>query len=344
MPVEPRPTSTMKVLVSGADGFLGNSLVGELIGRGYTVRALLEPGRDEQNLNGWPVERVRGDVRSASDFESAAEGCDFIVHAAASTDMWPARSATHEQINVDGTRNAILAAQRSKVRRLVYVGTANSLGFGSAEDPGDETRPYGGSRYGLGYMDSKYQAHRLVVEAAARGDLPAVVCAPTFMFGPNDSKPGSGRMIIAVARKKVRVFTSGGRNYIHVRDVATGIANALDRGNNGDVYILGNENLAYPDIFEKIAQVCGVSPPRIAISNPVCIMAGCSGSFWGRVSGKTPALTLAMSRIACDSHYYSSAKAIRDLDLPQTPIEDAIAEAIAWFRAHGYLPDDAREG
>ena len=138
------------VLVTGGDGFLGTNIVRELLSRGYRVRILTEPGRDPVTLAGLPVETLHGDIRNPEQVVGAASGCDYLIHTAASTSNWPVRSRWLTEINVDGTRNVVEAALRTKVNRLVHVGSANSFGYGTKEAPGDENRPYNGGRYGLG--------------------------------------------------------------------------------------------------------------------------------------------------------------------------------------------------
>ncbi len=325
------------VLVSGGDGFLGTNLVRELIGRGYRVRILTEPRREPVTLAGLDVKVVHGDIREKNDFTAAAEGCDYLVHTAASTNIWPPRSTFLREINVEGTRNAVEAAKHAGVKRLVHVGSANSFGFGTAQDPGDETRAYASAHYGLGYMDTKYEAHQLVIDAAVHDGVPALVVAPTFMLGPYDTKPGSGRMILSGAHREVPGYTLGGRCYIYVKDVAVGIANALAKGKPGESYIFGHENLTYMEAFSLMARAAGVKPPGMKVPPAASLIAGAFGSFFGRMFGREPKISLPMAKISKDCHFYTAAKAVRELDLPQTPIVQAIEEAYRWFVDNGFI-------
>lgn len=325
------------VLVTGGDGFLGTHLVAGLHEQGYDVRVFCEPGRPDPALNGRPVEIVHGDIRKPDDVSRAAEGCDYLIHAAASTSIWPSRSMLLEEINVVGTRNIIEAALTHGVKRLVHVGTASSFGPGSLEDPGTEDRPFAGERYRLGYIETKRRAQLMVAEAVTERGLPAVIVAPTFMIGPNDSKPGSGQMIIAIVERQLPGFSGGGRNYVYVKDVAVGIVSALTRGTIGESYILGHENLTYREFFRKVGAVAGVTPPKIRFPGLVVKVTGFLGSLMGTLTRKTPRVTLPMARISVDWNFYTADKAVRELGMPQTPIETAIREAIEWFREHGYL-------
>jgi dihydroflavonol-4-reductase len=193
-----------------------------------------------------------------------------------------------------------------------------------------------GFRYGLDYIDSKWKAHQMIMESVAKG-LPALVVNPTFMFGAYDTAPNTGKMILAVYNNKIPGCTNGGRNYICVKDAAAGIANALEKGRVGESYIIGNENLSYKEIFAKIASVIDVDPPRNQLPGWMLLAFGRIASMTSRITGKQPTLSYAMAKIACDEQYYSSQKAVRDLDLPQTPVEVGISEAFNWLKSNGYI-------
>jgi dihydroflavonol-4-reductase len=327
----------MKVLVTGADGLLGSNLVRELLTRGHSIRAFVQPGRQQKTLEGLTVEKFPGELLNAEDVAKAAQGCDAVIHCAASTSVWPTRSEIVNRVNIEGTKNIIRAVKQNNIQRMVYVGTANSFGFGSKENPGIEGNPYKSAMYGLDYMDSKYKAQQVILKEVKENSLQAVIVNPTFMFGPYDSNPSSGAMIVALYKGKVPGYTSGGRNYLCAKDAAVAIANALTKGRVGECYILGNQNLSYKEAFGKIASTIGVKPPSISIPSVFAKLYGGIGSLVGKVTGKTPAISYPLSRIACDEHYFSPAKAVRELDLPQTPIETGIKECFDWLQANDYL-------
>jgi len=327
----------MKILVTGADGLLGSNLVRELLGRGLTVRAFVQPGRQQKTLEGLTLEKFPGNLLYADEVTKAVEGCDAVIHCAASTSVWPIRSEIVNQVNIKGTQHIIEAVKKNRTKRLIYVGTANSFGFGSKEKPGVEDNPYKSAIYGLDYMDSKYKTQQIILKEVKEGSLPALIVNPTFMFGPYDSNPSSGAMIVALYRGKVPGYTSGGRNYVCVKDAAIAIANALTKGRLGECYILGNENLSYKEAFNKIASTIGVKPPALAIPVVFAKLYGRIGSFMGNLTGKAPSISYPLSRIACDEHYFSAAKAVKELELPQTPIETGIKECFDWLKENGYL-------
>ena len=325
------------ILLTGANGFLGSHIARELLARRYVVRALVRPGSNRSTLAQLPIDFVDGDVCNPADVLNATTGCSAVIHAAALAQVNPARSSAVWAVNKIGTENILRAARQQEVRRLVYVGSANVFGFGAKEQPGDETKPYSGQFYGVDYMDSKAAATELVRLAADKDNVPAVMVHPSFLLGPLDSKPTSGAMLLAVARRQLPGYTAGGKNFIHVRDAAIGTVNALTMGRIGQSYILGHENLNYHEAFTLMASVAGVPPPRFALSPGLTKLYGRFNDWRAKMTNKPAQVTLPLAMIANDGHYFSSQKAINELNLPQTPIREAIQEAYDWFIAHGYV-------
>ncbi len=330
------------VLVTGAGGFLGGHLVQELLRREYRVRAFVRPTSsmalaNPQSLTRLPITIQKGDICQPSDVMEAAQGCQFIIHAAALTQVNPARSRAIWAVNEGGTANVIQAGLAAGVQRLVYVGTANVFGFGTQQQPGTETFAYAGQHYGLDYMDSKVAATTLVQRAGQEQGLPAVLVHPTFMLGPVDANPTSNTLLLAVCQGQLPGYSVGGKNYVHVRDVAMATVNALTQGRVGESYILGNQNLNYHEAFRLIADLAGVLPPRWPIPPALAWLYGSGCDLKTRLTGKPARVNAAMIAVASDGHYFSAQKAIAELSLPQTPITQAIGEALAWFRENRYL-------
>ena len=325
-----------RVLVTGADGLLGSNLVRELLNREYQVRAFVQCGRKVNTLDDLAIEKVSGDILNTESVTRALQGCQYVIHAAACTNLWPMRNKFVREVNIRGTKNISACALEAGVERMVYVGTANSYGFGTKENPGHEDNAFAAHKYKLDYLDSKYEAHQVVLAAVARG-LPAVIVNPTFMIGPYDAGPSSGSLIIALCKKKITGFASGGRNYVYVKDVATAIANALTMGRNGQGYILGNANLTYNEAFTLIGNALGVKPPQRKIPDWAVLLGGYLLTINARMTGKPPIISYSMAKIALDDHYFTPRKAIEELGLPQTPLDVAFREAFEWFKANKYL-------
>ncbi|MBJ6110617.1 NAD-dependent epimerase/dehydratase family protein [Hymenobacter sp. BT523] len=329
-----------RVLVTGANGFLGRHLVEELVQRGYPVRALLRPGTAPPFPAAWAVEYCEEDLArpvNISHLTTLAKGCESIIHAAALAQVNPARNPEVALVNLGGTENALLMARQAGVSRFVYVGTANVFGFGTKSEPGDETRPYAGQRYGLDYMDSKLAATEVVRRVVRAEQLPAVLVHPTFMLGPGDAKPTSNALLLELYRGRLPGYPPGGKNYVHVRDVAVATVHALRMGRVGESYILGNENLSYREAFRLIAGCLGVAAPRWPIPPGLATIYGqlCDVKTW--LTGRPAQLNVAMAAVANDGHYFTAQKAVAELALPHTPITQAVAESFAWFKAHHYV-------
>ena len=325
------------VLVTGANGFLGRHLVAELRQRGHQVRALLRPGTTLPFPTEWAVEYRQADLTQPATLVGAADGCAAIIHAAALAQVNPARNPAVWAVNLGGTQAVLRLAREAGVARLVYVGTANVFGFGSLARPGDETCPYAGQHYGLDYMDSKRAATDLVLRAVRQEQLPAVLVHPTFMLGPQDAKPTSNALLLELHGGRLPGYPAGGKNYVHVRDVAVATVNALRQGRVGESYILGNQNLSYREAFALMAAVMQVSPPRWPLPPALAQAYGAACDWKFRLTGRPARLNSAMAAVANDHHYFSVAKARAELDLPQTPISQAVADAFAWFKAHQYV-------
>ncbi len=324
----------MHVFITGADGMLGSNVVRVLLGRGHAVTALIHPASVSPSLEGLAIIRCYGDILLPETYTEAMTGCDAVVHAAASTAVWPARSEKVRKINIDGTRNMIGAVLAAGIPRMVYIGSGSSVN--ATGNPSGRYR-YPGARFGLDYNDSKYEALMLVLEAAKNRGLPALAVLPAFMIGPWDTQPGSGKMVLEAARGRMKFCSRGGRNFIHVADVAEAVANSLTMGEIGQYYIAAHENLTYMEFFTRAARITGRRPPRFCLPDWVVKAGGVFGSIAGTLLNRPPLLSYPMARVSCEQQFVSGESAVRGLGMPQTPVEKAIRDCYEWFAGHGYL-------
>ncbi len=324
------------VLVTGPCGLLGNNIVRELLARGFHVKAFIHQIYNS-SLDGLEIERIHGDILVEEEVLEAVKGVDFIIHAAANTSIWPYRSELIRQVNINGTKNVIKGALHYKIDRLVAIGSATSFGNGTKDNPGTEESEFTAGRFGLDYIDSKLAAQQAILQAVNEDKLPAIILNPTFMLGPYDTKPSSGELLLALYSGKIPGYTSGGRNYIHVKDVATAACNALTMGRIGECYIMAHQNLSYREFNALVAKELKVKPPRFFVPGPIIILYGIIIEAVARLFRKTPAISLAVARISLIKNYYTPAKAIEELRLPQTPITKAVHDAFSWFKDNGYI-------
>ncbi len=325
----------MKVLVTGVNGFLAANIVRELIVRNYSVRGLLRFGCNELPIKGVKIEKIYGNITCYQDVVKAVDTCDYVIHAAAIT----AQNATpeaYEEVNVRGTKNVIDAVQSSPAKKMIFVGTANTFSFGTRENPGDETREIDPLFAKSPYARSKTIAQEMVLTAVNEGRINAMVINPTFMIGPYDAKPSSGRIILMHEQQKILFVPPGGKSFVHVRDVAIAVCNGLEKGKNGACYLVTNENLSYKEFFRKVAGITGSRKIRLETGRSLVKFLGELGSFKEKMGIKSELNKVNASLLLVDN-FYQSRKAEQDLGLTFQPVEKAIREAVEWFLANGYL-------
>jgi dihydroflavonol-4-reductase len=333
----------MKCFVTGASGFVGANLVHELVASGHRVRALLRPGSDLRGLRGVEYERVEGDVSDPGRLKSAIAGCDWCFHVAASYHLWLPDYRPMYAANVQGTRNVIEAAASAGCARIIYTSTVGCIGLPSLSKgrviPSDEATPVGEAQMSNHYKRSKWQAEQVALELARRG-LPVVIVNPSTPIGPRDVKPTpTGKIIVDFLNRKMPAYLETGLNWVHVRDVAIGHILAAQRGRVGERYILGNSdaNWSMQQMFAVLEQISGVAAPRVRIPYFVALAAAYVDETLSGFTHRPPKAPLAGVRMARYKMYFNPAKAIRELGLPQTPPQEAFAEAVAWFRDQGYV-------
>ena len=333
----------MKCFVTGASGFVGANLVHELNARGHSVKALLRPNADERGLAGADYERVSGDVSDRQALAEAMRGCDWCFHVAASYHLWLRDYAPMYAANVEGTRNVIEAAAEAGCSRIVYTSTVGCIGLpkelNGAVTPTDETAPVAESQMSNHYKLSKWRAEVVARELAAKG-LPVVIVNPSAPVGPRDVKPTpTGKMILDFLNREMPAYLDTGLNWVHVRDVAVGHILAAERGRVGERYILGHAdgNWTMKSALDVLAEITGLSAPRFRVPHLVALLAAHVDETRSRITGRAPKAPVGGVRMAKYKMFFSPAKSIRELGLPQTNPKQALAEAVKWFRQHGYV-------
>jgi dihydroflavonol-4-reductase len=324
-------------LVTGATGFVGSALVRALLGAGLGVRVLARPNSDRRNLADLSVEVVEGSLEDAPSLARAVAGCRYLFHVAADYRLWVTDPAPMFRANVEGTRVLMSAALDASVDRVVYTSSVATLGLvpdGSA----DEETPSNAEDMIGPYKRSKFQAEEVVRDLVTRRGLPAVIVNPSTPVGPRDRKPTpTGRLILESARGHMPGYVETGLNIVHVDDVAAGHLVAAAMGRVGERYILGGENMSLEEIIAEAARATGVQPPRLRVPYTVAYPVAIGAELMARLTGREPFITRDGVRMARKKMYFTSAKASRELGYAARPARDAIADAVGWFRANGYL-------
>jgi len=326
----------MKKLVTGATGFMGSSIVRELIKDGEEVKVLIRKTSDTRNIDGLEVEKAYGDIRDGDSMGNALKGCDTLYYTAAFFSHWTPDKKLPYEVNVEGTKRSMKAALDIGVDKVVYTSTNNTLGA-HGPVPVDESAEFNHWKTGDHYSMSKYLAELEARKFIPMG-LPIVIVNPTLVIGVRDIKPTpSGQMIIDVATGNMPGYIEGGTNVIDVEDVARGHILAARKGRVGERYILGNENITVSDYFKMIADIAGVQPPGIKTPYHFAVALGYIFELGAFITKKPPVVTASEVRIGKLQEWYDCSKAVKELGLPQTPVKISIEKALNWFRENGYL-------
>ena len=325
------------VFVTGADGMLGSSICRELINQDYSVKAFVLPNRKINVLDELEIDIVYGNILDKSLLEAAMVDCDYVINVAALTFVWPRKSEIVMKVNLEGAMNVMEVSEKLGIKKMIQIGTANSFNHGSKNNPGSENNPFDGWRFKMDYITSKYLAQQKLIEHYNKTGFPIVIINPTYMIGPYDSGPSSGKMILEVIQGKIPAYASGGKNFVYSRDVAVAAVNALALGKIGECYIAGNENLSFGDFFKKVVKTRNKPFKLLKAPTAVIIFIGLINSIVARLVKKSPKLSYSMAKMAGMNQYYSAAKAQNELNMPQTPIEVAIDECLTWYEVNGYL-------
>jgi dihydroflavonol-4-reductase len=189
------------------------------------------------------------------------------------------------------------------------------------------------------YKRSKWLAEQIAIELAQK-KLPVVIVNPTAPVGPRDVKPTpTGRIILDFLNRKLPAYLETGLNWVHVRDVAIGHILAAEKGRVGERYILGNArgNWTMQEMLATLEEIAGIPAPKTKIPHWIALTAAHADEAISKLTGKPPRAPLAGVRMARYKMWFNPAKAIRELDLPQTPPKQALADAVEWFRTYGYV-------
>ncbi|GET31147.1 HpnA protein [Prolixibacter bellariivorans] len=326
----------MNVLVTGANGLLGSHVVRKLAEQKFAVRAMVREGSNRKALEGVTCVLFEGRITDKEEVERAVSGCDYVIHVAAKTSQAPSNVEAFYKTNIESTRYLIDACLRCKVKRFVFVSSANCFGNGTKSAPGNEQKPFMPWLKKSGYAYSKLLAQQMVLQEIKQ-QLNAVVVNPTFMIGDNDTKPSSGRIFFHVLKKPVIFYPPGGKNFVDVETAAQGVVNAMLNGKRGECYLLAGENLSYLEFFKMITGVVGQKSVFIQIPSWVLKTAGFVGDMLEKIFHIPIQLTAVNAKMLCENNFYTAQKAMNEIDFEMTPIYQSIEKTILWFRKNNYI-------
>ncbi|MEN6441386.1 MAG: hopanoid-associated sugar epimerase [Syntrophobacter sp.] len=325
-----------RAFVTGATGFVGHHVAAALLNRGWSVSGL----RRQSSVHPVQLPGIQwtiGDIRQPDQLAGVMEGADALFHVAADYRLWARDPREIYESNVTGTKNILEAALSAGIQTVVYTSSVGALGLNPDGTPADETAPVSFHDMIGHYKKSKFLAEREAEKFLQKG-LRVVFVHPSTPVGPADHKPTpTGKIILDFLNRKMPAYINTGLNLVDVRDVAEGHCLACEKGRTGEKYILGNKNLALSDIFVLLEKISGLPAPRVRLPvTPILCLAGLF-HLLSFVTKREPLIPFEGVRMAKKLMFFDSTKAVRELGLPQTPVETALADAVAWFGDNGYV-------
>jgi len=325
----------MKVLVTGATGLLGHQVTMELIQRGYQVQIIV---RKTDNIF-FDLNAVKVFIGNFTEYEhlkAAASGCEAVIHIAAVTDVHLLHYEDYRKINVEGSAQVIRVCRDLNIRNVVYISSSNTIGFGSKSKPATEDFPFQYPFTRSFYARSKVEAEKLFQQFASEFGNHVIIIHPTFMIGAYDVKPSSGKLLLMGYRKLLLFIPKGGKNFVPVRDVAKAVCNALTLGKNGEHYLTAGVNLSFAEYYRLQKNIAGYRQIIMEVPDFLLKVLGKVGDFLRFLGIKTDVCSMNLSQLMI-REYYCGKKAIDELNMPQTDLKLAIAEAVEWFKERGWI-------
>jgi dihydroflavonol-4-reductase len=332
----------MKVLLTGATGFLGANLVRALIARGDEVHCIIRKPNAlieglDVHLHTIPLVDHPAEVER---LKKVMLGCTIVYHLAGIFDPSPGGIDRMINLHVYGTRALLRAAEKAKVERFLFCSSSITVAFGGKERPGTEDDFFDGSSvYGSSGPLFAYYRSKLQGEELVRGweSLDGIIVNPDYIIGPYDVKPTSGQLILSMTKRWLPVYPKGGKCFLGAKECAEAHIAAALHGRTGERYLLGGHNLSYREFMEKVASIVGRLPPKFGLPRFALNIAGSIGGVMSsldphRFAGLEPNVLRAMQ----EERYRNPQKMITELGINPAPIEEAIQEAYTWFGQHGY--------
>ncbi len=321
------------VLVTGACGHLGNTLIRELLDSGRRVRALVLPGESETSLDGLDVERVEGNVLVQEEVRRALEGVDTVFHLAGVISIRRGDDELMRRVNVDGTRTVALAAREAGVRKFVHVSSVHAIARPPMGTTIDESLPFDPDNPAGTYDRTKAEATLAVLDLVATG-LPAVVVCPTGIVGPNDYlRSEMGQAVLRWSRPRRHFMIDGSFDFVDVRDVARGMIAAAERGRVGETYILGGNRVSLDELRKTVQRAAGVLKPAVRVPWRVALWGARLLGPLFRLAGKTSPYTPYSIETVRSNSDISHLKARQELGYSPRPLDLSIRDTVEWWRS-----------
>jgi dihydroflavonol-4-reductase len=329
----------MKLLVTGATGFLGSALVPLLRRAGHDVRVLARGGAPEALAAGCEI--VHGDVRDPETVRRALASCSGLYHLAGLVSRDPRDAHKMYELHVTGTRVLLAEAERARLDRVVLASSSGTIGVSAVPRVATEEDDYPIETVGRWpYYLSKIYEERIAIDAARRG-LPVIILNPSLLLGPGDARLSSTQDIYRFLLGRIPVMPRGGISFVDVRDAAQAFVAALTAGKVGERHLLGAVNWEFTEFFARLSRLAKVPPPPLRLPSTVKVAAAHLLERWAHGRGREPDLPAADVEMGEHWFFIDSSKAQRLLGFTARDPMETLSQTIAYVRKH-FLPQEAR--
>lgn len=329
-------------MVTGASGFLGGRLCHALVKQGAChVKAFVRPSSSLDELPSSGVELVYGDLNDSDSLLRAFHGCSAIFHCGAFVTPWAPDPSKFFTVNVDGLKNVANAVWKtSTVKKLIYVSSFFALGPSDGK-LADERQMHPGVSFCTEYERSKVFADTIALQEAKKG-LPIVLTYPGVLYGPGKVTAGNSLAALIIERCSGRLPGKLGTgkdqfSFCHVDDVAQGCIAAMEKGRQGERYLLTGQNASFNEIFGLVDSLRGQKPSQFQIPIWSLQMAGWISVFWAKLTGYSPIISYPMVRVFKKQWSYSHEKAKQELGYESRPLKQGVTEFLSWMESSGLI-------
>jgi len=326
----------MRVLVTGATGFVGKNLVRHLLRHEYEVAIL---ARRTSNLSGLPVDAIDvrwGDITDPAAVRNAMDGTEAVFHMAALVKEWVPRNQLFWEVNVDALETLLRASMEFSLDRVVYTSSFMAIGPSDGLEEADETTTHSPNHFCTLYERTKYEA-AVVAERFVKIGAPVVTVCPGVIYGPGDLTEGNimVRHLRDFLTDRLPGIPGDGSQrwcFSYVDDVVSGHRLAMEKGKVGERYILGGENAALRDFFSIAMELTGKDKPPRQVPFPLLEAAAALGQVKAAITRRPPTVALGAVRAYKHNWAYSSRKSIAELGYTVTPLRDGVTRTIDWLK------------
>lgn len=323
-------------LVTGAAGHLGNNIIRLLVSRNEQIRALVLPQETNLSMIDPSVQIYRGDICDKESmvpfFSHQPDELLYVFHCAGIVTIASHYDQKVWDINVTGTQNIIEMCRQYQVEKLIYVSSVHALPELPDHQVITEVTSFDPQRVKGLYAQTKAAASQLVMEAANNG-LNASLIHPSGIVGPNDYGHGHiTQLIVNYARNKMPVGTSGGYDFVDVRDVAAGALACCDKGQSGQGYLLTNHYCSVADLFKNLYEITHLKNVTTMLPKWVAQVGAPFCQLYYKLASQTPLFTSYSIYTLNSNSNFSHEKANRELGYTTRNFKETLKDTLASLR------------